>query len=69
MIVIRQSTYMHDLVFSTTKCPFCEQEITFFELSPVYCKSCSELMPNFMDLIESVKDRITYTREGLSGIT
>lgn len=69
MILIKQSTYMLELVFSTTKCPFCDQEITFFELSPVYCKNCSEIMPNFMDLLESTKDRVAYTRKGLSGIT
>jgi len=69
MINIKRTTHMCELVFSNTECPFCGEKIVFYDISPVYCKGCPEIMPNFMDLIENINDRIEYHKKGLLGIT
>lgn len=64
MIRIKYSIKLYPKTYNTN-CPYCCSDVSFYNLSPVFCNKCQEELPNFSKILENVEDRIDYLETGL----
>jgi len=51
MVQITNNSYAPEVYYSY--CENCQNNITIYRTSPVYCKTCLEELPNYVSLIEN----------------
>jgi uncharacterized protein with PIN domain len=59
MLQIKKWMLTENDVFST-RCPYCKKPLRFISWSPVFCPKCSEELVNYLEIMDSVDERIHY---------
>jgi len=65
MVVIKENLYLKDNVFrkhnkKTIICNHCEESLIFFDIAPVSCCYCGELLLNMRRMINEQEYRLDY---------
>jgi len=65
MIVIKENIYIRDSMFrrhtkKTIRCHLCENDIIFFDMSPIMCYFCNTSLPNSNRIYRDVNYRADY---------
>lgn len=65
MITIKEITYVKDNISKNYNkkihvCPFCENAVVFFDISPLTCYFCRDILVNAGKILSSKDYRIDY---------